>query len=105
MRRWKKAKLPVERVFLYFAEHADKFFTEDHVAAQVKVGRRRVRKIVAWLVAEDKLEAIETVSSFNWGRPKLMFRAIRSNALEDTVNQAELFRDKIAAAGFGDPYG
>ncbi len=105
MRAWKKAKLPVERVFLYFAVHADKFFTEDHVAAQVKVGRRRTRKIVAWLVARDKLESIETVSSSAWGRPKLMFRAIRSNALNDTLAQEELFRDEIAAAGFGDPYG
>lgn len=103
MRAWKGAARDVDKVFLYFRAHVDKFFTEDHVAAQVKVGRRRTRKIVAWLVTEDKLEAIDTVSSLVWGRPKKMFRAIRSN--DDNLAQLEVFRDKLAAAGFGDPYG
>lgn len=103
MRAWKKATADVDRIFLYFRDHTDKFFTEDHVAAQVKVGRRRTRKIVAWLVAEAKLESIETVSSFAWGRPKKMFRAIRTT--EDNILQLEVFRDRFAAAGFGDPYG
>ncbi len=102
MRAWKGAETDPEKVFLYFREHADKFFTEDHVAAQIKVGRRRTRRIVAWLVIEAKLESIETVSSFAWGRPKKMFRAHRN---DNTLNQVELFRDAIAAAGFGDPYG
>ncbi len=102
MRAWKSAVTDPEKIFLYFQEHADKFFTEDHVAAQVRVGRRRTRKIVAWLVAEAKLEAVDTVSSFRWGRPKKMFRA---NRAEDSIRQVELFRDAIAAAGFGDPYG
>ncbi len=103
MRAWKGAVTDPEKVFLYFRDHADKFFTEDHVAAQIKVGRRRTRRIVAWLVAEAKLETIETVSSFRWGRPKKMFRAVRTN--DDVLAQVELFRDAIAAAGFGDPYG
>ena len=102
MRAWKSAVTDPEKIFLYFRDHADKFFTEDHVAAQVRVGRRRTRKIVAWLVAEAKLEAVDTVSSFRWGRPKKMFRA---NRAEDSIRQVELFRDAIAAAGFGDPYG
>ena len=102
MRAWKSAVTDPEKIFLYFQEHADKFFTEDHVAAQVRVGRRRTRKIVAWLVAEAKLEAVDTVSSFRWGRPKKMFRA---NRAEDSIRQVELFRDAIAADGFGDPYG
>lgn len=103
MRAWKSAATDPEKVFLYFREHADKFFTEDHVAAQIRVGRRRTRRIVAWLVAEAKLESIETVSSFAWGRPKKMFRAVRTT--EDEIRQVELFRDAIASAGFGDPYG
>lgn len=102
MRAWKKAKLPAERVFVYFADHHDKFFTEDHIAAQVGVGRRRVRKIVAFLVAENKLETIETVSAPAWGRPKLMFRAIRSNASADSIRQLEIFRDSRAGEKFGE---
>ena len=99
MRAWKKAATDPERIFLYFREHPEKFFTEDHVAAQVKVGRRRTRRIVAWLVIEAKLEAVDTVSSFRWGRPKKMFRAIRTN--DDSIRQLEVFRDSVAAAGFG----
>ena len=103
MRRWKGAPNAPEKIYLYFREHADVFFTEDHVAAQVNVGRRRTRKIVAWLVTEAKLEVVDTVSSFRWGRPKKMFRAIRTS--EDSIRQLEVFRDKVAAAGFGDPWG
>ena len=103
MRAWKNAQTGAERVFLYFRAHPDKFFTEDHVAAQINVGRRRARKIVRFLVDEAKLESIETVSSERWGRPKKMFRAIRTT--EDSLAQLEVFRDALAAAGFGDPYG
>ncbi len=103
MRKWKGIHDPALKIWTYFREHPDKFFTEDHVAAQVKIGRRRTRRIIAWLVAEAKLETIETVSSFRWGRPKKMFRAVRTN--DDVLAQVELFRDAIAAAGFGDPYG
>jgi len=103
VRSWKGASTDAEKVYLYFGDHADKFFTEDHVAAQIHVGRRRTRRLVAWLVAEAKLEAIETVSSFAWGRPKKMFRAVRNNG--DVLAQLEVFRDSVAAAGFGDPYG
>ncbi len=103
MTSWVIAGSDVERVFLYFREHPDKFLTEDHVAAQIKIGRRRCRRIVAWLVLEAKLETIDTVSSYRWGRPKKMFRAIRSSP--DNVLQLEVFRNKIAAGDFGDPYG
>lgn len=103
MRSWKRATNDPERVWLYFREHADKFLTEDHVAAQVKIGRRRCRRIVSWLVAEAKLEAVDTVSSFRWGRPKRMFRAVRTS--DDAVRQLEVFRDALASAGLGDPYG
>ena len=103
MRTWRTASTDPERVFLYFREHPDKFLSEDHVAAQIKLGRRRTRRIVAWLVREDKLEAVDTVSSFRWGRPKKMFRALRTN--DDSIRQLELFRDSIAAAGFGDAWG
>ena len=103
MRAWKGAVRDVDKVFLYFRDHTEKLFTEDHVAAQVKVGRRRTRKIVAWLVIEDKLETIDTVSSLSWGRPKKMFRSIRST--DDDLDQLEIFRDKIAAAGFEDARG
>ena len=88
---------------MYFREHPDKFLTEDHVAAQIKLGRRRTRRIVAWLVREAKLEAVDTVSSFRWGRPKKMFRAVRTT--EDSIAQLEIFRNAVAAAGFGDAWG
>ena len=103
MRTWRAASSDPERVFLYFREHPDKFMTEDHVAANIKLGRRRTRKIVAWLVLEAKLEAVDTVSSARWGRPKKMFRAIRGT--DDSIFQLEVFRDSLAKAGFGDPYG
>lgn len=105
MRRWKRAANAPEKIYLYFREHADVFFTEDHVASQVNVGRRRTRKIIAWLVTEAKLEVVDTVSSFRWGRPKKMFRAVRGINLEDQLNQLEIMRDSFAAAGLGDPYG
>ena len=103
MRSWRSAPSDPERVFLYFREHPDQFLTEDHVAAQIKLGRRRTRRIVAWLVREAKLEAVDTVSSYGWGRPKKMFRAIRTS--DDSVFQLEVFRNEVAAAGLGDPWG
>lgn len=95
MRRWKGEKDPAERVFMYFREHADKFLTEDHVAAQVGIGKRRTRKIVHELAAAAKLEAVETVSSSRWGRPKMMFRACRHMGLDDQLRQLEVFRDRV----------
>ena len=88
MRRWKAIQDPSVRIFTYFREHPDKFFTEDHVAAQVGIGKRRARRLVHELAAAGKLEAVETVSSARWGRPKLMFRAIRSSW--DCVTQVEV---------------
>ena len=102
MRAWKGAQNDTEKIFLYFHAHTDVFFTEDHIAAQTRIGRRRCRRIVAWLADEAKIQSVETVSSFAWGRPKKMFRAIRSN--EDNLRQLEVFRNSFAAAGFGDPY-
>lgn len=101
MRSWRTAPSDAERVFLYFRGHPDKFLTEDHVAAQIKLGRRRTRRIVAWLVREAKLEAVDTVSSYGWGRPKKMFRAIRTS--NDSVFQLELAR--LVGPPFVDPYG
>ena len=101
MRSWKSASSDAERVFLYFREHADKFLTEDHVAAQIKLGRRRTRRIVAWLVREAKLEAVDTVSSRGWGRPKKMFRAIRTS--DDSIFQLELVR--LVGSPLVDPLG
>ena len=103
MRSWRTAATDPERVFLYFREHPNKFLTEDHVAANIKLGRRRTRKSVAWLVREAKLEAVDTVSSFGWGRPKKMFRAIRTS--NDSIFQLELVRNAVADAGFEDPSG
>ncbi len=79
MRRWKSVEDPRRRIWTYFREHPDKFFTEDHVAAQVGIGKRRARRLVHELAAAGKLEAVETVSSPRWGRPKLMFRSIRKS--------------------------
>lgn len=89
MRAWKSAETDPEKVFLYFREHADKFFTEDHVAAQVGIGRKRTRIHVAALVDLGKLEAVDTVSSMKWGRPKVMFRSLRGTAW-DCLLQDEL---------------
>lgn len=90
MRAWKKTEYPVERVFLYFRGHPAKLFATEHVAAQVKLGRRATRSIVASLVEAGKLESIETVSAKKWGRPRVMFRAVRGSA--DSFLQAELFK-------------
>ncbi len=103
MRRWKLAELPVERVYLYFAEHPCKFFTTQHVAAQVGLPHRATRRLVKYLVAEQKIESVETVSSLKWGRPRLMYRSTRT--VKQSLRQLEVFRDAMAAAQFGDPYG
>ena len=89
MRPWKAEPDPLARIFGYFREHPDKFFNEDHVAAQVGVGKRRTRKLIHALAGAGKLEAVETVSSARWGRPKLMFRSIRG-ASWDCLTQDEL---------------
>ncbi len=88
MRRWRSIADPTLRIFTYFREHPDKFFTEDHVAAQVGIGKRRARRLVHDLASAGKLEAVETVSSARWGRPKLMFRAMRGSW--DCITQAEI---------------
>jgi response regulator of citrate/malate metabolism len=103
VRAWKSATTDAERVWLYFREHPNQFFTEDHVASQTGIPRRRCRRIVGWLAAEAKLEPIDTVSSSSWGRPKKMFRSVRTNS--DSFRQLEVFRDALASAGWGDPYG
>ena len=103
MRRWKSAKLPIEKVYLYFAEHPDKFFTPEHVAAQTGLGTRRVRRLVRFLEAEAKLEGVDTIAALRWGRPRRFYRCVRTVA--DSLHQLEVFRDSLAAAGFGDPYG
>lgn len=90
MRAWKREADPRTRVFKYFREHPDKFFTEDHVAAQVGIGKRRARRLVHELAGAGKLETVETVSSARWGRPKLMFRSVRSSW--DSIAQAEAFK-------------
>ena len=89
MRKWKGIHDPDLKIWTYFREHPDKFFNEDHVAAQVGIGKRKTRKLVSELVHNGKLEAVETVSSPRWGRPKLMFRSLRGTAW-DCLNQAEL---------------
>jgi response regulator of citrate/malate metabolism len=89
VRRWKSIEDPTLKIWTYFREHPDKFFNEDHVAAQVGIGRRRTRRFVAELVGQGKLEAVETVSSPRGGRPKMMFRSVRGTAW-DCLNQAEL---------------
>jgi predicted ArsR family transcriptional regulator len=103
VRSWRTAENDPERVFLYFRAHPDKFLTPEHVAAQVKIGKRRARRIVTFLVREAKLEAVDTVSSKGWGRPKKMFRAVRTN--DDTLAQLEVFRKVADTVDFVDPYG
>lgn len=103
MRRWKSAKLPIERVFLYLAEHPFKFFTTQHVASQIGMRHRECRRLVKHLVAENKIEGVETVSSLKWGRPRVMYRSVRT--VKQSLRQLEVFRDSLAAAEFGDPYG
>jgi len=88
VRRWKSIEDPDRRIWTYFREHPDKFFTEDHVAAQVGIGKRQTRRRIHDLAELGKIEAVETVSSRRWGRPKLMFRSIRGSW--DCLNQEEL---------------
>jgi len=94
VRAWKKTENRVERVFLYFRGHPVKLFTVEHVSSQVKIARRSTRAIVERLVEAGKLEAIETVSSKKWGRPRIMFRAIRGSG--DSFLQRELFKKLLA---------
>ena len=89
MRKWKGIHDPPLKVWTYFREHPDHFFTAEHVGAQVGFGRRRTRKIVNELVERGKLEAVETVSSMKWGQPRRMFRSLRGTAW-DCLAQAEL---------------
>lgn len=97
MRSWKSGETPLERVYLYFRAHPDLYFTEDHVAAQVGVGRRRCRRLVDALLEVGKLEAVNTVSATHWGRPKRMFRSIRST--QDALEQLEAFRTAMRRSG------
>lgn len=97
MRRWKRGKGAEERVFLYFRDHANKFFTPEHVAAQVGVGRRRGREIVASLERIGKLEGVDTISTKMWGRPRRMYRAIRTT--EDSLRQLEAFTTALKSSG------
>lgn len=89
MRKWKGIHDPDLKIWTYFREHPDKFFNEDHVAAQLGIGKRQTRKRIHELVSRGKLESVETVTSALWGRPKLMFRSVRGTAW-DCLNQAEL---------------
>lgn len=95
VRAWKGVQDPDERVFAYLREHADKFLTEDHVAAQVGIGKRRTRKIIHELAADGKILAVETVSSARWGRPKMMFCAHRHIGLDDQLRQMEIFGPRV----------
>lgn len=88
MRRWRSIGDPDLRIWTYFREHPDKFFTEDHVAAQVGIGKRQTRRRIHELANRGKLEAVETVSSALWGRPKLMFRSVRGSW--DCITQEEI---------------
>ncbi len=89
MRKWKGIHDPALKVWTYFREHPDKFFTDGHVAAQVGFGRQRTRMLINKLVERGKLEAVETVSSLKWGQPRLMFRSLRGTAW-DCLAQDEL---------------
>lgn len=87
MKIWKREPDPQTRIFLYFQDHPDKFFTVGHVGAQVRVGIRAAAKIIDYLEALGKLEGVDTVSSKFWGRPRRMYRATRPG---DNLKQHEL---------------
>jgi response regulator of citrate/malate metabolism len=89
VRKWKGIVDPPLKVWTYFREHPDHFFTAEHVASQVGFGRRRTRKIINELVERGKLETVETMSRMNWGGTKRMFRSLRGTAW-DCLAQAEL---------------
>lgn len=93
MRNWKKTEVPPERVFLYFHGHPAKLMTIEHVASQTKIQRVLVTEIVAHLIDRGKLEAIETVSSRKWGRPRIMYRAMHHG--RDSFKQGVLFRKML----------
>ena len=96
MRSWKKADTAAGAVFLYFRAHPKTFFTPEHVAAQVRLGQRQVRRIIKALEGLGKLRAAETVSSAAWGRPKRMFQAVRTTS--DSLKQLEVFQDALKAS-------
>lgn len=95
MRSWKNAAAPVDAVFLYFRAHPTTFFTPEHVAHQVKVGRRATRRIVHVLEKLQKLEGVDVVTALRWGRPKRYFRAMRT--ADDSLDQLEVFQDALTA--------
>jgi hypothetical protein len=96
LRSWKKADTAAGAVFLYFRAHPTTFFTTEHVAAQVKLGQRQVRRIVKALEGLGKVRSVDTVSSSAWGRPKRMFQAVRTTA--DSLKQLEVFQDAVGAS-------
>lgn len=96
MRSWKKAAAPADAVFLYFRAHPTTFFTPEHVAHQVGVGRRQTRRIVQILENLQKLEGVDVVTALRWGRPKRYFRAMRT--ADDSLDQLEVFQDALEAS-------
>lgn len=100
MRSWRGADHPTERVYLYFRAHPHNFFTPEHVAAQIKIARRLARKIISDLEQMGKLEGVNTVSSYRWGRPRKMWRSMRGQATAmDSLAQLEAFRKALVLNG------
>ena len=88
MRSWKKARTPEETVYLYFRAHPDIYFSPDHVSSQVGIGKAAGRRIILSLERLGKLARIDTVSAPKWGRPRGLYRSIRST--DDALSQFEL---------------
>lgn len=100
MRSWRGAGSPEERVYLYFRAHPNNFFTPEHVASQVKMARRAARRIITELELMGKLEGVNTVSSYRWGRPRKMWRSTRGQATaHDSLQQLEAFRHAVKFSG------
>ncbi len=96
MRSWKTADTLAQRVFLYFRAHPEIYFTVEHVRGQVRRKKNDVRRVIKSLCALGKLDRIETMSAKEWGRPRYMYRAIRT--ADDSIDQLEVFQDALAAS-------
>ena len=89
MRAWKKTRDKRERIFLYFQAHPKNFFSSDHIAAQVGVGRKRTRSIVLDLEASGKVEGVDLVEAEKWGRTRRIWRSLGCGIYP--LRQVEIF--------------
>ena len=89
MRDWKKTDIPYVRVYRYFQAHETKFFTSEHIAAQIGVGRKQTRAIIQGLELAGKVEGVDLVEALRWGRTRRIWRSLGRGTYP--LRQVEIF--------------